>query len=131
MTGEQRMRAAQLCIARTRSGVDGPLVAEASLVTCDPRADDTLLGALIVTRVPRTYASGHTVRRTDRTLPHLTWVFVHPDLQRRGTGRALLEASCAHLRTLGDTRLASTFLVGNINAMLWHWSEGFLPASKR
>ncbi|MEX2281300.1 MAG: GNAT family N-acetyltransferase [Gemmatimonadota bacterium] len=131
MNSEQRMRAAQLCIARTRAGADGPLVAEASLVTYDPRADNTLLGALIVTRVPQTYGSRHTARNTDRTLPHLTWIFVHPDLQRRGTGRALLEASCTQLRALGDTRLASTFLIGNINAMLWHWSEGFLLASKR
>jgi ribosomal protein S18 acetylase RimI-like enzyme len=122
---EKRMRAAQLCLARTRSGADGPLEESASMVTYDPKADNTLLGALIVTRVPRTYGSGRNARMTERTIPHLTWVFVHAQLQRRGTGRMLLDAACAQLRALGETRLASTFLIGNTASMLWHWCSGF------
>jgi ribosomal protein S18 acetylase RimI-like enzyme len=120
-----RVRAARLCLTRTETGADGRVVDNACLVIFDPRTDDTLLGAVIVTRVPYTYGSVRTALKTDRTVPHLTWIFVHDQLRRKGIGRALLDAACTELRALGDTRLASTFMVGNTSAMLWHWRMGF------
>src|SRR5439155_19534380 len=57
--------------------------------------------------------------------PHLTWVFVHPDLAGRGVGTALLGAATRALRELGYTSLLTTFLAGNDSSMLWHWRAGF------
>ena len=63
------------------------------------------------------------------------WIFVAPMLAGQGIGTALLRAAVAELRTLGFSRLASTFLLGNHSSMLWHWRMGFrltaYPFSRR
>jgi hypothetical protein len=40
-------------------------------------------------------------------------------------GTALLGRAVSALSTLGYRNLASTFLVGNDRATMWHWRRGF------
>lgn len=139
-----RTLAARQCLEQTRLGGDGPWVRAASQVAV--AADGSLLGAVLITLLPlgdptdwNTYCWDEPPPPScvERRLgqPHLTWVFVHPELAGRGVGSALLQASAAVLDDLGFDGLLSTFLLGNESSMLWHWRAGFrlltYPGSRR
>src|SRR4051794_670700 len=132
---EARVEAARRSLRQTRSGGDGPWVAQASFVA---RAPDTgqPLGGVLVTLLPAgdltAWDSYHwdgppppdaVARRLGQ--PHLTWIFVGPLTAGRGVGTALLGAAVRQVRALGYGHLASTFLAGNDSSMLWHWRNGF------
>jgi GNAT superfamily N-acetyltransferase len=138
-----RAQAAREALERTRSGGDGPWIAQASFVAYD---GDRVVGAILVTLLPpkdpSDWDSYHweepppadcIERRMGR--PHLTWVFVSPLLAGRGIGTALLAAAGNALLGLGYKELLSTFMSGNDSSMLWHWRNGFRllahPGSRR
>jgi GNAT superfamily N-acetyltransferase len=130
---ETRLRAAHDALERARGGGDGPWIRQASFAGI--RAGQ-IVGALIVTLVPpgdpadwSSYRwsepppADAIARRLGR--PHLTWVFVSPQLAGQGVGTTLLCAAAAELRGLGYEELLSTFVLGNHSSMLWHWRNGF------
>jgi GNAT superfamily N-acetyltransferase len=140
-----RLAAARKSLTQTRGGGDGPWIEAASFVALEKPGGE-IVGAILVTLLPRrdptAWDSYHwsepppadcVARRLGR--PHLTWIFVAPDLAGRGVGTALLAAATAALRERGFTELASTFLLGNDSSMLWHWRCGFrllaYPGSRR
>jgi GNAT superfamily N-acetyltransferase len=123
LTDEDRETAAKECLTQTRQGDEGPLIGEACFAAAGV-ADDTLIGANLVTLPPRKMAE-------HAGLPHLTWIFVAPLFARQGVGMALLDATVQALLQRGDTALASTFLIGNESTMLWHWRAGFKLAEER
>jgi GNAT superfamily N-acetyltransferase len=118
LTDDDRLTAAEDCLARTREAGEGPLVGEACLVAARI-ADDKLVGANLITIPPdeaiEQVAGG----------PHLTWIFVSPMYARQGVGMALLDTAVQALLRLGYAKLVSTFLLGNESSMLWHWRAGF------
>jgi GNAT superfamily N-acetyltransferase len=128
-----RLRAAQEALERTRSGGDGPWIEQASFVT---RHRDEAAGAILTTLLPEGdpcdwssyYWPGPApAQAIERRLgrPHLTWIFVSPQLAGRGLGTALLARTVRELLRLGYTELLSTFMVGNDSSLLWHWRNGF------
>ena len=60
----------------------------------------------------------------------VTWLYVHPDHQRRGTGRALLRRALAHADALGAVRVEVTVLDGGPARHLYE-SEGFVLVETR
>jgi GNAT superfamily N-acetyltransferase len=146
---EPRRTAARKSLEQTRTGGDGPLIAQAAFVAvgeAEADAEPPLLGALLPTLLPAgdptDWDSYHwpeppppdcIAGRLGR--PHLTWIFVAPSLAGQGVGTALLQAAVRELVALGFTEMASTFLAGNDSSMLWHWRAGFellaYPASRR
>jgi len=136
LTKDERKKAAADCLARTRAGGDGPLIEQASFVA-DHERFGSACAAILVTLTPdRDLATDWRAhewpeppprdaieRRLGR--PHLTWIFVDPWLARHGVGSQLLAASARELTGLGYRELASTFLLGNDDTLLWHWRNGF------
>jgi GNAT superfamily N-acetyltransferase len=131
---ERRLLAARASLAQSKRGGDGPLIERASFVA---RGEDAgLIGAMLVTLLPPGdptdwdsyyWASPPPADciETCFGVPHLTWVFVHPERAGRGVGTALLRAAVGELRRLGFTHILSTFISGNDSSMLWHWRVGF------
>jgi GNAT superfamily N-acetyltransferase len=116
LTDDDRLKAAEDCLGRTRGAGEGPLAGKACLVAA---RDDMLVGANLITLPP-----GKAIEHI-AGLPHLTWIFVAPFFARHGIGMALLDTTVQALLRLGYKELASTFLLGNESSMLWHWRAGF------
>jgi len=143
---DTRLDAAKKCLAQTHSGGDGPLLERACFVALEP-ARGQLCGAVLPTLIPLVDLSDSdssarweglpppdcVERRLGR--PHLTWVFVEPTEAGEGVGTALLAAAVRQLLTMGFHDLATTFVAGNDQSMLWHWRNGFRllahPGSRR
>ena len=142
---DERDVAARKSLEFTRTGGDGPLLAQASFTARDGQHGNPV-GAILVTLLPdvdpTNWGAFHwkeppppdcVARRLGR--PHLTWIFVSPFHTGEGVGTTLLEAAVRGLWEMGFTQLASTFLSGNDSSMLWHWRNGFrlleYPGSKR
>jgi ribosomal protein S18 acetylase RimI-like enzyme len=115
-----RLTAARECVEFTRGAGDGTLVEPACFVSVEPHANSHVRGAVIITLI-----NGRDHHLEDEQIPHLTWIFVHPYHTRHGLGAALLDRAVSALSQLGYRNLASTFLVGNDRATLWHWRRGF------
>lgn len=109
---QRRLDVARECVEHTRMGGDGAVVEEACFGAVDQGGVERLVGAILVTLIHAGSA-------------HLTWILVHPWRVRQGLGTALLSAAVTALRERGHRHLASTFLVGNHRATLWHWRRGF------
>lgn len=60
----------------------------------------------------------------------VTWLYVHPDAQRRGVGRALLRRALRHAEDDGDTTVEVTVLDGAPARGLYE-SEGFTVTETR
>lgn len=60
----------------------------------------------------------------------VTWLYVHPERQGRGVGRALLRHALAHARSHGAGRVETTVLDGNRARALYE-SEGFTLVETR
>src|SRR5262249_58025406 len=130
----KRVIAGHASLEQTRRGGDGPLIERASYVA---RGEDAgLIGALLVTLLPpgdpTDWDSYYWMKQppedcveTAYGVPHVTWVFVHPERAGRGVGTALLRTAVEELRRMGFTYLLSTFLTGNDSSLLWHWRIGF------
>jgi GNAT superfamily N-acetyltransferase len=129
----KRAVAARACLDQTRRGGDGPLIERASFVAC---GEGGPVGALLVTLLPpgdpTDWDSYHWMTPPPRDcietccgVPHLTWIFVHPDRAGRGVGTALLHAAVEELTRMGFDSLLTTFLTGNDSSVLWHWRAGF------
>jgi L-amino acid N-acyltransferase YncA len=118
----KQLEAARDCLQKVRDGQEGPLIPEACFVVADQKEDRILGGALVTM---------WKVEEFDRealqaqTLPHLTWIFITPMLQRHGIGSLLLSQVLEALRAGGHPRLSSTFLLGNDASAMWHWRHGF------
>jgi GNAT superfamily N-acetyltransferase len=140
---DTRLEAARQALERTRTGVDGPWIEQASFVA---RSEEKPVGAILITLLPEGdpcdgtsyhWTTAPPAQCIERRLgqPHLTWIFVSSLKRGQGTGTALLAASVRALLALGYTQLFSTFLAGNDSSMLWHWRNGFRllphPASYR
>ncbi|WP_437228502.1 hypothetical protein SH661x_000941 [Planctomicrobium sp. SH661] len=139
LSDEQRTEAANTLLKRTHSSEDGPIVAPASLVLAD-RETGELQAAILITLIPAGDVHDFTHHAWTETppddavanrwgQPHLTWIFVSPEKQRRGLGEVLLRESVSVLKRLGYSQLVSTFLVGDVASPLWHWKHGFELAS--
>ncbi len=141
---EVRRQAAEACLHETFMGSNGPLIAQASLLAFTLLEDGQRepVGAILVTRLPdgdledftdpvwqTEPPSGEDAGQRSWGRPHLTWIFVVPRYARQGIGTALLRESISALRLLGECELASTFLLGNDAAILWHWRNGFVLKS--
>lgn len=133
LSTDLRREAATQCLTRTRSGGDGPWIAQASRTAWD---GEHLVGALLVTLLPNGDPCSWDCYQWDCEpppscvelrlgQPHLTWVFVSPQWSKTGVATALLAAAKAELLALGYTQLLSTFLLGNEASALWHWRCGF------
>ncbi len=120
---------------RALTGGDGPLV-EAACVRADDNRDRGPVGGALVTLAPPevltdpfagVWREPPPADAVERRLgvPHLTWVFVHPWMARRGAGTSLLAGVVGRLTGMGFTHLASTFLLDNGPSALWHWRNGF------
>jgi GNAT superfamily N-acetyltransferase len=109
---DRRLDVARECVEHTRMGGDGSVVDGACFGAVDQSGVERLVGAILVTLI-------------HEGCPHLTWVLVHPWHVRQGLGTALLAAAVTALGERGHRHLASTFLVGNHRATLWHWRRGF------
>ncbi len=134
--GDRKRRAAARAILdRCRTGGDGPLIEQASLLACMDSFKGPV-GGVLVTLLPAADLDDWrafewreppppdaVARRLGR--PHLTWIFVHPFAAGQGAGAALLRAATRELLALGYAELASTFLLGNESSTLWHWRNGF------
>ncbi|HQE45164.1 MAG TPA: hypothetical protein PLM77_18405 [Phycisphaerae bacterium] len=146
LDSQTAVAAARDCLRHTREGGDGPLILPACFVAEGPHAWDNPAGAILVTLVPPgDLTEWHSLRwqqppppdAIERRLgqPHLTWIFSSPRIAGHGLGTELLRLAAANLRSLGFTELASTFLIGNVRSMTWHWRNGFRlvqhPASLR
>jgi GNAT superfamily N-acetyltransferase len=126
------LKAAAQALERTCSGGDGPWIEAASFVA---RSECRLGGAIFITLLPDTdpteWDSYHWPEPPPLDIvgnggrPHLTWVFVAPELAGRGIATALLRAATNALFRLGYRQLLSTFLYGNDSSLLWHWRTGF------
>jgi hypothetical protein len=140
---EARREAAKVCLERTRTGSDGPLIESACFVALDEKR---CVGAILITLLPDVDPTDWDAFRWPEPppadclelrlgRPHLTWIFVGPWHKGEGTGTALLAAAVRELLALGYKELASTFLSANESSMLWHWRNGFrllpYPGSKR
>jgi GNAT superfamily N-acetyltransferase len=131
----ERLAAADKCLARTRTGGDGPLIAEACYLAYHPQMERAV-GAILITLLPANdpaNADSYFWRQPPPEdwlqqrlgRPHLTWIFVSPVLAGKGVGTALLDVAGKALLRLGYRELASTFLLGNDVSMAWHWRNGF------
>jgi len=129
----ERAEAARQALERTRTGGDGPWIEKASFVAY---RDHKLIGTCLVTLLPDgdpcawdsyRWAEPPPADCIERRLgrPHLTWIFLCPAYAGRGLGSELLGAATSALLDLGFTQLLSTFMVGNVASMLWHWRNGF------
>jgi len=135
LTDTQRLTASQALLDRTHTGGDGPVVSSASFVFGD-RETGELLAAVLITLIPVgdlqdfTHHNWSNVAPPDALTagwgqPHLTWLFVSPQKQRRRLGSLLLRESASALKRMGYPQLVSTFLLGDHASMLWHWRAGF------
>ncbi len=128
-----RFLAARAALERTRAGGDGPWIRRATFVasaggrptgaafvTLLPLGDPTTWEAYYWDSLPPADA---VEQRQGR--PHLTWIFVSPELAGQGVGSALLATVVAELLAMGFTEMLSTFMIGNDSSMLWHWRSGF------
>ena len=109
---DRRLDVARECVEYTRMGGDGAVFDEACFGAVEQGEVERLVGAILVTLI-------------NEGCPHLTWILVHPWHMRKGLGTALLAAAVTALGERGHRHLASTFLVGNHRATLWHWRRGF------
>ncbi len=132
----KRSKAAKDLIEFLRTGGEGVLMDRASAVAVDGDSRKALVGAVIVTKIPRRKyfweerrqapAGGAKARsKKDAWIPHLTWALVHAWEQRHGIGTRLLGHAVGALAKAGHKHLTSTFLIGNATAMSWHWRNGF------
>jgi GNAT superfamily N-acetyltransferase len=119
---EKRLEASLDCLQQVRDGKEGPLIPEACFVAVDENDGHILGGALVTLWQLNEFDFAEW---QVETLPHLTWIFVLPMLQRHGIGSLLLWHVLAALRAQGYPRLASTFLLGNDASAMWHWRHGF------
>lgn len=115
-----RLTVAREHVELTRTGGDGSLFERACFVAVDPHGAECLVGAILITLI-----DGRNHGLDDRPHPHLTWVFAHPWYSGQGLGTALLSRAVSVLRADAHRELATTFLVGNHRATLWHWRRGF------
>ncbi|HEY6156895.1 MAG TPA: GNAT family N-acetyltransferase [Gemmatimonadales bacterium] len=115
-----RLTVARECVEHTRAGGDGALVDPACCVAVETRGADCVVGAIVITLITCRDQGVEDLQRA-----HLTWIMVHPWRFSQGLGGALLSSAVTVLRGLGYSDLASTFLVGNDRAVLWHWRRGF------
>lgn len=139
-----RLLAGAECLEKTRTGLDGPWIEQASFVASLEKTGPA--GAIFVTLLPDEDPCNQDSyywqnpppedcmgRRLGR--PHLTWIFVGPFFKGEGVGSALLAAAVNALIALGYAYLDSTFLLGNEESTLWHWRNGFellpFPESRR
>ncbi|MEX2140210.1 MAG: hypothetical protein WD894_13175 [Pirellulales bacterium] len=133
---EEQLAAARDCLGFTRSGGNGQIIPDATVVALDPK-DGSVVGGFLVTLVPDIPLSdadfGHVpkknVSRRQKLVPHLTWVFVKFWSARHGIATAMLAEAAESLRGLGHTRMTTTFLLGNESSTLWHWRVGFRLAA--
>jgi len=141
-----RLDAARKCLAQTHSGGDGPLLEQACFVALEP-VRGHICGAVLPTLTPQVDLSDSDVSARWEGLPppdcielrlgrpHLTWIFVGPMNTGEGIGTALLAAAVQQLLAMGFHDLATTFVAGNHQSMLWHWRNGFRllahPGSRR
>jgi hypothetical protein len=133
---EEQLAAARDCLNFTRSGGNGQIVHDATLLAVDPR-DRSVIGGFLVTLVPDIPLSdvhfGHVPKKGlaagQKLVPHLTWVFVKFWNARHGVASAMLLRAVESLRRLGYARLTTTFLLGNESSTLWHWRTGFRLAA--
>jgi GNAT superfamily N-acetyltransferase len=141
-----RREAAVKCLDQTRTGGDGPLLESACHVAVS-RERSRVEGVILLTFIPLADLSDPDASarwegptppdaiKRGLGRPHLTWIFVSPFDAGHGIGTALLSAAVRELTALGFTDLATTFLVGNDQSMLWHWRNGFRllahPGSRR
>jgi hypothetical protein len=135
-------RAARCIIDWSRLGRDGPLVRDACFVAvCHDEIDALrgICGASVVTlapinalwNAPQDAAVPHPEKPDRRVMPHLDWLFVNRWLQRHGIGTRLLNATARALRDCHFHVLASTCMLDNGPALLWHWRNGFRVPSDR
>jgi GNAT superfamily N-acetyltransferase len=142
---ETRRQAASQSLERTRSGGDGPWIAQASFVAVS-RVEAYPIGAILITLLPAEDPSDFDAYYWKQPppadciarclgRPHLTWIFVGALHAGEGVGTSLLAAAVHELCALGYGQLASTFMIGNDSSMLWHWRNGFrllpYPGSRR
>jgi GNAT superfamily N-acetyltransferase len=140
---ETRLRAAEEALERTKTGGDGPWLEQASFVAID---DGEPIGGIFSTLLPQADPCDYDAYHWDQPppadviekrqgRPHLTWIFVDPLHAGDGTGSELLATAGNALFELGYRELLSTFVIGNVSSMLWHWRNGFRllahPSSKR
>lgn len=133
---EEQLAAARDCLDFTRSGGNGQMIPDATLVAVDPE-DGSVVGGFLVTLVPDIPLSdvhfGHVPKKRvaagQKLVPHLTWVFVKFWSARHGIASAMLVRAVESLRRLGYARLTTTFLLGNESSTLWHWRTGFRLAA--
>lgn len=140
---EMLLEAARQSLARTRLGGDGPWLEQASFLA---EQGQKPAGAILITLLPGGDPCARESYYWDEPFPadgvagrlgqpHLTWIFVAPELAGQGLGTALLAAAVRELHALGYGQLWSTFLRGNDSSMLWHWRNGFqllsYPGSRR
>jgi GNAT superfamily N-acetyltransferase len=135
LTDRRKHQAATACLKLTREGGDGPLIEQASHIAVDPE-DGQIVGAVVVTLIPLIDLDDFWSMRwttpppadcIEQGLgrPHMTWIFVDPELVGHGIGSTLLERAALGLIELGYGELISSFLIGNTSSMLWHWRNGF------
>ncbi|WP_437188153.1 hypothetical protein SH668x_001583 [Planctomicrobium sp. SH668] len=131
----QQQAACERILSGTFAGHFGSFSPQSSFVIIDREAGD-ILGASLITLIPSGNLEDFDTEHWKESpppnafsegwgQPHLTWIFVTPELQRRSLGTALLNASKAELKTQNYTHLASSFLLGDAPSMLWHWKSGF------
>lgn len=92
----------------------------------DPNAPRTIVG--IIDGGIRGFATVAPAR--DPNLPgygELCALYVDPDYWRRGLGKALLAASCAHLLESGIEHAMIWVLRGNTRALRFYQREGWMP----
>lgn len=132
---EELDRVAAKCLNQTRQGGDGLLLESASVVAYVPGLLDPV-GACLITLLPdgdpRDPQNYYPEIREDGKRdpfesgrPHLTWIFVDPALGRQGIATQMFQKSAQELVQMGYSELASTFLLGNTESMLWHWRNQF------
>ena len=143
LTADEKRQAGRDCMERVRSGGDGPLIAEASMVAVDEK--DEPLGALLIVLKPEGYCADPWHHDWSKFRPadaavingqaHLDWVFVSHWHVGRGVASSMLAASIPKLREMNYQSLTSAFMLGNGESMAWHWRNGFVllpnPASMR
>jgi len=110
----------------------GPSAAAFIAETLDPKTREA--GVMLVAEVDGTVVAEANVRRLKMDLARHVGVFglgVHPRVQRRGIGRALLRASVDWARAHGIERLELYVRRDNTRALPLYESEGFELESTR
>lgn len=134
LSTETRITAARAQLERVISGADGLLIPQALRVIRAPTGEPA--AAAIVTLFPEgdltdfsdiEWSVSPPADALERAWgqPHLTWMVVDPVWARRGLATRLLREVAQELLAAGYQRLASTFLVGEVASMMWHWRAGF------